>query len=271
MLRPGDILTNKKLSRLFQVGTQGGMRRSLKGNCLVVISDLTKGLYEDRWEGNILHYTGMGKSGDQKLNRQNRTLEESRSTRIPVHLFEVFTSGNYVYVGGVELAGNPYRETQIGDDGKRRKVYMFPMRLRSGSQRPTVSQEHINLIANTKQKLLSRKNLELLRELAKLAQPKPQKRNIVAQEIIRDAAVVAYVKRAAEGRCDLCGAEAPFRDKNGELYLECHHVKPLAEGGGDTISNAVALCPNCHRKMHALNKANDRRILLKRIRARESA
>jgi len=25
---------------------------------------------------------------------------------------------------------------------------------------------------------------------------------------------------------------------------------PLSEGGEDTLENAIALCPNCHRKMH---------------------
>jgi 5-methylcytosine-specific restriction protein A len=24
----------------------------------------------------------------------------------------------------------------------------------------------------------------------------------------------------------------------------------LSEGGGDTVDNAVALCPNCHRECH---------------------
>jgi hypothetical protein len=44
----------------------GGMRRSLKTNTLVLISDRTK-LYKDRWENGIFHYTGMGRKGDQRL------------------------------------------------------------------------------------------------------------------------------------------------------------------------------------------------------------
>ncbi|WP_223111555.1 HNH endonuclease [Billgrantia pellis] len=31
----------------------------------------------------------------------------------------------------------------------------------------------------------------------------------------------------------------------------------LAKGGEDTIENTVALCPNCHRKMHALGLEAD--------------
>ena len=34
-------------------------------------------------------------------------------------------------------------------------------------------------------------------------------------------------------------------------------VEQLVDGGDDTLRNAVALCPNCHRKMHSLNKKAD--------------
>jgi len=36
----------------------------------------------------------------------------------------------------------------------------------------------------------------------------------------------------------------------GMPYLEVHHWTPLAEGGLDTIENAAALCPNCHKQAH---------------------
>lgn len=38
--------------------------------------------------------------------------------------------------------------------------------------------------------------------------------------------------------------------QDGLPYLEVHHVMPLACHGSDTPSNAVALCPNCHRRCH---------------------
>ena len=39
----------------------GGMRRSLTTNSLVIVSDHTKELYDDKWVDDVLHYTGMGK------------------------------------------------------------------------------------------------------------------------------------------------------------------------------------------------------------------
>lgn len=66
----------------------------------------------------------------------------------------------------------------------------------------------------------------------------------------RRADVKAWVLRAAEGHCELCGSAAPFIGDDGEPYLEVHHVEQLAHGGPDTVENAVALCPNCHRRLH---------------------
>ncbi|MCD9544043.1 hypothetical protein GLP24_04155 [Photobacterium carnosum] len=44
---------------------------------------------------------------------------------------------------------------------------------------------------------------------------------------------------------------APFTKKsNGEPYLEVHHIKPLSQGGEDSLENVKAICPNCHREMH---------------------
>lgn len=64
----GTILTNKEITNLFKCANMGGMRRSKCTNSLVIIADHTKKLYHDRWKDNILHYTGMGKYGNQDIN-----------------------------------------------------------------------------------------------------------------------------------------------------------------------------------------------------------
>lgn len=67
----------------------------------------------------------------------------------------------------------------------------------------------------------------------------------------RNPDVVAEVLFRANGHCEHCGNPAPFtRRTNGSPYLEVHHTKSLVEGGEDTVENATALCPNCHRKSH---------------------
>lgn len=77
-------------------------------------------------------------------------------------------------------------------------------------------------------------------------------------EVVQRSSIVAnIVKERAAGVCQLCNKPAPFYNKNGEAYLECHHVVWIARGGADEVYNAVALCPNCHRKMHVLDEPDD--------------
>lgn len=85
----------------------------------------------------------------------------------------------------------------------------------------------------------------------------PDAKYVEALRIERSALVSAYVKERANGLCQLCGKPAPFYSKNGSPYLECHHIVWMSRNGADEPSNAVALCPNCHRKMHILDDLND--------------
>lgn len=57
----GATVTNQQISAEFRYGNMGGMRRSKRTQTLVIISDHTKSLYDDKWYGDVLHYTGMGK------------------------------------------------------------------------------------------------------------------------------------------------------------------------------------------------------------------
>jgi 5-methylcytosine-specific restriction protein A len=66
----------------------------------------------------------------------------------------------------------------------------------------------------------------------------------------RSAGVVAYVLSRARGICEACELPGPFPTPSGMRFLEIHHAIRLADGGPDTVQNAVALCPNCHRRAH---------------------
>lgn len=79
---------------------------------------------------------------------------------------------------------------------------------------------------------------------------KPSSSQTSVTQFARDPAVVAWVLAEAAGVCECCGKPAPFTREDGSLFLEVHHVLRLADGGEDTINNAAALCPNCHRELH---------------------
>lgn len=105
------------------------VRRSKTTNTLVIVSDYTKGIYHDKRIGGALHYTGMDKNGDQDINcAQNTTLAACGYNGVDVYLFEVMDAGEYMYCGRIELVDKPYTETQPGEDGVSRKVWMFPIR-----------------------------------------------------------------------------------------------------------------------------------------------
>ena len=62
--------------------------------------------------------------------------------------------------------------------------------------------------------------------------------------------MVDWVLGEANGTCEGCNQDAPFLRFDLTPFLEVHHLRRLADGGSDTVSNAAALCPNCHRELH---------------------
>jgi 5-methylcytosine-specific restriction enzyme A len=80
---------------------------------------------------------------------------------------------------------------------------------------------------------------------------KPNSVLVLTSAFVRNPFVKAEVLIRSKGICEMCKRDGPFKKKkDGELYLEVHHKIPLAEGGDDTIENAMALCPGCHREAH---------------------
>ncbi|MEW4230600.1 HNH endonuclease [Priestia megaterium] len=73
----------------------------------------------------------------------------------------------------------------------------------------------------------------------------------------RSVYIKEFAKRMSKGICQLCDKKAPFIDKKGNPFLEVHHIHYLSQGGTDTIDNVVAVCPNCHRKIHQLELEED--------------
>lgn len=79
---------------------------------------------------------------------------------------------------------------------------------------------------------------------------RPPQQDVTIRGFVRDPAVKRWVLDNANGICEGCGEPAPFTCDTGMPYLEVHHITMLAAGGSDRITNAIALCPNCHRRCH---------------------
>lgn len=256
-LKSGVALNNKRLCEVFGCSPQGGMRRAIATNTLVLISNHVKSIYDDRWIEDVFHYTGMGSEGDQSLEfMQNRTLNESKHNGVNVHLFEVFREQEYIYTGEVVLADPVYKEEQPDAKNNQRTVYVFPLKLKYNS---AVVIDSNTVIQNYDLKVKKAKRLSdaELSKRANTANRSNGSRKVVSTQYDRNPWVSENAKRLANGFCQLCDQLAPFIKSNGEPYLETHHIVWLAKGGEDTPQNTVALCPNCHRKMHVLNDEKD--------------
>lgn len=261
----GQVIDNAQLCATFGCGPQGGMRRSHKTDTLVLVSNHVESIYDDRWIDDVFHYTGMGQVGPQSLEfMQNKTLAQSAKNGVGVHLFEVDTPQQYRYEGRVLLAGKPYEESQLDSTGQTRTVWMFPLKPVTG-EIPTITKSEFEQHQIQREKKARRLSDDELVKRAAAAPEKPGERTTTGTSLERNPYVAEVAKRRAKGICQLCETPAPFKSKRGEPYLETHHVQWLSKGGADSLANTVALCPNCHRKMHVVNSDADRAALLKTV------
>lgn len=119
-----------------------------------------------------------------------------------------------------------------------------------------VELEHASLEAAERElsrevgKALALSQEERIRRLAEFPR-RPERKLVTTTAFLRNPYVIAEVLTRARGTCERCDHPAPFlRVSDGTPYLEVHHIERLADGGEDTVENAIALCPNCHRKAH---------------------
>lgn len=158
------------------------------------------------------------------------------------------------YGRGGKSGGNPTKKLrlrmQYPDVAKLSPVEIATLLISPiGSEVPTADAEDL-----AKRVILARKRQQFNRKAGWKVPPKGRttvpKVAGSSERFVRDPEVIAWVLEEADGRCEKCGGPAPFCRDDGDPFLEVHHVRPLAKGGPDTIDNAAACCPNCHRQLH---------------------
>lgn len=241
------------------------MRPSKTTNTLVLISKKVGNIYNDRRVGNELFYTGMGLVGNQKLERQNKTLYYSNNTDIEVHLFEINEPTIYKYMGRLELIGKPFLEEQNDKENNKRKVWIFPLKLIDYPEETLITEEEFRRSQEECEKEVKELRKEDIEKKARQSSGNAKTRKVTSNVYERDLYVAELVKINAKGICQLCENRAPFRKRNGDPYLEVHHIEWLSDGGKDIIENTTALCPNCHKKMHIRNLEKDKMILKNKL------
>ncbi|MEM3153421.1 MAG: YDG/SRA domain-containing protein [Candidatus Bathyarchaeia archaeon] len=138
LLKCGNVLSNRDISRIFGVCVQRGIRYNgslNKGiNHVVLITVLNKtpeesvgNPYNDRIEGDFLIYTGEGRIGNQKMERGNLVLKRQMTEGYPVFAFEKKTPGRYMFLGRYNVL-SVGREIQPDIKGQKREVFIYKLK-----------------------------------------------------------------------------------------------------------------------------------------------
>lgn len=259
----GTGYNTEKIQETFNYPTnqnQRGMRYSQDTQTLVLINKYNS-LYENIWVDGILYYTGMGLNGNQSFTFQtNRYLTNARFTGVKIYLFDVCddkADKKYIFRGQFELYTDPFISQQTDTNGNLRDVCIYPLKplnLDKGEIQEIESKKH--------DKIKNLSSNQLLNKIKKISST-PAKYQVSVTYYTRNKSIKEWTERRAEGVCELCESPAPFTRKDGSPYLEIHHIKQLSEGGDDSIENTVAVCPNCHRKLHHAPSQEDLDKLLK--------
>lgn len=212
---------------------------------IFIKATLDGGKYPNSWlipEVELKYYLYSLKEKFDPNYKVNQAILNSNTTKTPIYVF--IKNKLELTLTGIFQCIEMVSESDGSKWFRLKKVNIYE------TTNPMTDEEyHKEIYKNIKeaQKLTSNERKELL----KLVNKKPETVQIITTGFKRDPNVVAEVLEQANGICNYCKNEAPFlRATDGTPYLEVHHVIPLAKGGDDTVENAVALCPNCHRKAH---------------------
>jgi 5-methylcytosine-specific restriction protein A len=250
MFKVGKIYKRKEdLHGSFGGQSQGGI--STPANhpiVLVFTSDAGESYgYQDQFRPDgSFWYTGEGQIGDMQMVRGNSAVRDHKETGKQLHLFEYVKKGYVRYIGEAECVGY-HIEERPDREGNMRNAFIFHLALFPERT------DNVNSLAE-KSGGASKPSLKLpLIELRRLALQAAKKDasavEVVHNTAIRSEAIRLYVLKRSNGICEGCAEPAPFQSKEGP-FLEAHHLFRLSDGGPDHPSNVIALCPNCHRRVH---------------------
>jgi 5-methylcytosine-specific restriction protein A len=222
---------------------QGGIITPARHSLVIVITG-EEGLehgYADRYRADgVFEYFGEGQVGDMRLRAGNRAIAEHSAQGKGLLLFRK-TSDGLRFEGEMVCEGY-HIEPAPDRTGAKRDAIVFELRSLEAIVEKVEAEPAPSGVA-----------LDELRQLAFTAATEPSqvrsqtKRNIYQRS--RD--VRSYVLARANGKCEGCGISAPFVRPDGTPYLEPHHLRRLSDGGPDHPAHVIALCPNCHRRVHA--------------------
>ncbi|TYT63025.1 HNH endonuclease [Natrialba swarupiae] len=199
--------------------------------------------YEDEFlEDDTFLYTGEGTEGDMTMDDGNEAIRTHKANDNKLHLFEdtdrpwiVTYLGEYEYVG--------HRTTELPDEnGDLREAFRFQLAPVDG----TDIELEVTPNSLSEQELFEKATQSAPTTTANA----PTSTSSSTRSYPRSDIVRKFALRVADGVCQGCEEDAPFLNKKEEPFLEVHHLTRRSDGGPDDPANVIALCPNCHRRVH---------------------
>src|ERR1039458_8637108 len=193
---------------------QGGMITPAKHNLIFLVTGSSgrQHGYEDHWseDGTTFFYYGEGQIGDMQFIKANLALRDHSTNGEDVHLFEEVPekSGFLRYRGQMVCTGQEWVDAPDREKNMRRAI-LFELVPLESFEAPDTEQA-----APAEQSDFDVDSLAELRRkaLADSAQCRtPVERRALYP--LRSRAVRLYVLRRADGKCEGCGAAAPFTNK----------------------------------------------------------
>lgn len=226
---------------------QGGIITPAEHPLVIIITGeegLAHGYADKVRPDGVFEYFGEGQTGDMAMHKGNRAIADHSSNGKSLLLFRKAKDG--LIFEDEMVYENHHIERARDSHGTERDAIVFELRPLSAVAEVVEQLE----IESSQPKQV---DLKSLRSRAyEAAGIKPGKRVAGFRNVYeRSEDVRGYVLARAKGCCEGCEADAPFKRKDGSPYLEPHHIRRVSDGGPDDPSFVIALCPNCHRRVHA--------------------
>lgn len=192
-------------------------------------------------EDDTFLYTGEGTEGDMTMDGGNKAIRDHKENDKSLHLFESTDLPWIVtYLGEYEYIGYDSRTLQDENDDPR-EAFQFRLAPVGGTE--------IELEEGTPASLSDAKLFEKAKQSSPTGSPTSSSRS-GGRSYPRSEYVREFALRMADGVCQGCEQDAPFVTSTREPFLEVHHLTRQSDGGPDAPENVIALCPNCHRRVH---------------------
>lgn len=223
---------------------QGGIITPAQHSLVIVITgeEGAQHGYSDRQrDDGVFEYFGEGQVGDMVMQRGNRRILEHSADGKSLLLFRKSSQG--VRFIDEMVCESHHHEPAPDRNGEMRQAIVFELRPLGA-----VDEETGNAPVSTDTPLdqLRQRAFAAAQNSAAASTSTTPRTVYQRSRDVRD-----YVLARAQGHCEGCNEEAPFLRADGSPYLEPHHIRRVSDGGPDDPRFVIALCPNCHRRVHA--------------------